>query len=78
VTAILHNVGGSWLPGLTTVISSSVPLAQGNSGGPLADEQGRVMGINVAETVTQGGPGGASLSIPAPIVLETMREVLGG
>lgn len=76
VTAILRNVDSSWLPGLTTIISSSVLLAQGNSGGPLADEQGRVIGINVAETVTQGGPGG-SLSIPAPIVVEAMKRVLG-
>jgi S1-C subfamily serine protease len=78
VAAILRNVRSPSLPGLTTLISSSAPLSQGNSGGPLADAQGRVIGINVAESLTQGGSGESrgGLSIPAPIVLDALKQVL--
>ena len=78
VAAILRNVRSPSLPGLTTLISSSAPLSQGNSGGPLADAQGRVIGINVAESLTQGGSGESrgGFSIPAPIVLDALKQVL--
>lgn len=74
VTAVLHNVRSPSLPGLTTLITNSVPLVQGFSGGPLADEHGRVIGINVATVVQEGSSG---IAIPAPIVLEAMKQVLG-
>ncbi len=81
VTAVLHNVHSSSLPELTVLIESNVPLDQGNSGGPLLDEYGRVMGINVAVALRNGEgmdeDGGSSLAIPAPVVLDTLAALEG-
>jgi putative serine protease PepD len=79
VLAILRNVETPSVPGVSTLISSSAPLAQGNSGGPLANEEGIVIGINVAATIEPGDStdSGSALSIPAPVVLDTMKQVLG-
>lgn len=81
VTGILRNVRSRSLPELSTLIRSNVPLTQGNSGGPLADAEGRVIGINVAVTLGNGGteePNGASLAIPAPFVVQALAELGGG
>ncbi len=78
VTAVLDNVRSRNLPDLKVLIRSNVPLTQGNSGGPLADDQGRVMGINVAVTMGEGSrreENGASLTIPATVVLEALAEL---
>jgi len=81
VTDILRNVHSSSLPELTVLIESNVPLDQGNSGGPLLDEYGRVMGINVAVALHNGGSvdeaGSSSLAIPAPVVLDTLATLEG-
>lgn len=78
VVRVLRGVRSPALSGLSTLITSSVPLEQGYSGGPLADEQGRVIGINLAMTLEEEGEGplGSGFAVPAPTVLETMEEVL--
>jgi S1-C subfamily serine protease len=78
VTEVLDNVRSRSLPELTVLIRSNVPLTQGNSGGPLADEYARVMGINVAVTMGNGGSReeeGASLAIPSTVVLQALAEL---
>ena len=55
-TGVLHAVGPAF-------IESTVRLAPGNSGGPLADADGNVIGINTA--IAQGGLG---LAVPANAV----------
>ena len=78
VTGLLEGVRTRTLPHIDTLIRSNVPLSQGNSGGPLADEQGRVLGINVAVTLgNQEGQAanGSSLAIPAPAVLELLERL---
>jgi serine protease Do len=47
-TGVIHSIGS--LPGMgrQSWIRANVRLAPGNSGGPLADAQGRVIGINTA------------------------------
>jgi serine protease Do len=61
-TGIVHAVGR--LPGLgpTQWIQADVQLAPGNSGGPLADAHGQVIGVN---TMIAGGLG---LAVPANAV----------
>jgi serine protease Do len=61
-TGIVHAIGR--LPGLgaTRWIQADVQLAPGNSGGPLADARGRVIGVN---TMIAGGLG---LAVPANAV----------
>lgn len=54
---VLPHRGLSW-------IQADITLAPGNSGGPLCDIEGRVIGIN---TMIMGGSAGAiALSVPAP------------
>ena len=77
VTAVLDNVRSRNLPELSILIRSNVPLTQGNSGGPLADEYARVMGINVAVTTGDGDgqENGSSLAIPSTVVLQALAEL---
>ena len=70
VTAFLRNVTYDGLPGVHEVIESSVPLAHGNSGGPLADAEGRVIGINVAELVGEK----AGVTLPADLVIDVVKR----
>ena len=45
-------------------IQSDVTVNPGNSGGPLLDEQGRVVGLTVLSYRPDGGPTGLNLFIP--------------
>jgi S1-C subfamily serine protease len=55
---------------MENIIQSDVPLNPGNSGGPLVDSHGRVVGINTAMIL---GAQGISFSIP----IDTAKWVLG-
>jgi serine protease Do len=53
-------------------IQSAIQLAPGNSGGPLSDSEGRLLGIN-----TMIVSGGIALAIPAGVVEQFLREGSG-
>lgn len=72
ITALLDNVEIQNLPGVTSVIESTVPLEHGNSGGPLVDVDGWVIGINTGELQD----GGRALSLPSGFVLEVVARLL--
>ena len=60
-TGVVHSIGKQW-------IYADVRLAPGNSGGPLADAAGRVVGINTAIV------NGLGAAIPSVTVLDFVRN----
>jgi serine protease Do len=66
-TGVVHSVGK--LPGMgnQSWIRADVQLAPGNSGGPLANAEGRVIGINTAIV------NGLGVAVPAHTALEFLR-----
>jgi len=66
-TGVIHSVGK--LPGMGSEnwIRAAVQLAPGNSGGPLADAQGRVVGINTAIV------NGLGVAVPANAAADFLR-----
>lgn len=72
VTALYDKVDYPGLPSVTAVIESSVSLDPGNSGGPLVDAQGRVVGINTGELRGEQG----AVSLPADFVVEVVTRLL--
>lgn len=68
-TGVVHSRGRIPGVGPQTWLAAAVRLAPGNSGGPLADARGHVVGINTMIT-----SGGLALAVPADAV-ERFREV---
>jgi serine protease Do len=65
-TGVVHS-----LPSRQRWVAADVRLAPGNSGGPLADAQGRVIGINTMIA------GGLALAVPSNAVGEFLRGKTG-
>ncbi|RME72170.1 MAG: serine protease, partial [Planctomycetota bacterium] len=61
-------------------IRTDVPIFSGNSGGPLVDAQGRLVGINGAVDLAAalGADGLGSLAIPSELVERRIRRLEGG
>jgi serine protease Do len=64
-TGVVHAVGARW-------VQAAVRLAPGNSGGPLADSQGRVIGLN-----TMVVSGGLALAVPSNAVSAFLKRGSG-
>jgi serine protease Do len=65
-TGVVHS-----LPGRQRWVTADVRLAPGNSGGPLADAQGRVIGINTMIA------GGLALAVPSNAVGQFLKGETG-
>lgn len=61
------SINGRQIQGL---IQTDAAINQGNSGGPLADGDGRVFGINVAIATASGGSNGVGFAVPIDRALE--------
>jgi S1-C subfamily serine protease len=59
-------------------IQSDVSVNHGNSGGPLLDETGKVIGITVAGYEVEGAPSGINLFIPVRDALDFLALRVGG
>jgi len=57
-------------------IQTDVPINQGNSGGPLFDLEGRVVGINAQIITNSGGYMGLSFAIPINTALAVARQIV--
>lgn len=68
-TGVVHASGSVRGLGRRLWVQAAIRLAPGNSGGPLADAEGRVVGIN-----TMIVPGGIALAIPSDAVAEFLKR----
>jgi len=66
-TGVVHTVGPLYGAGSNNWVQADVNLAPGNSGGPLADARGQVIGINTM--IARG----LALAIPSNVVRDFLR-----
>jgi len=63
---------------LAGLIQTDAPINTGNSGGPLADADARVIGINTAIASQTGGSNGVGFAVPIDTAKELLRKVQDG
>jgi S1-C subfamily serine protease len=63
---------------LTGLIQTDAPINSGNSGGPLADTQAQVIGINTAIASSSGGSNGVGFAIPIDTATGLLQKVKDG
>jgi S1-C subfamily serine protease len=63
---------GSWDWSAVKLIQTDTPINSGNSGGPLFDVRGRIVGINVMSMPNRDG---LSMAVPTKYVLQMLEEV---
>ncbi|HZT33635.1 MAG TPA: trypsin-like peptidase domain-containing protein [Bryobacteraceae bacterium] len=71
-TGVVHAVGPLPAIGPQSWVQAGVRLAPGNSGGPLADATGRIVGINTMIA------GGLALAVPSNAVCRFLRQGASG
>lgn len=59
-------------------IQIDAPINEGNSGGPLFDQRGEVIGINTAILSPSGGSVGIGFAIPADIIKRVTAQLISG
>ena len=73
VSAVNRSPRGLGLDGL---IQTDAAINQGNSGGPLLDSRGRVIGINTAVLATRAGATGLGFAVPINLANDVVEQVL--
>jgi serine protease Do len=74
ISAVGRNLGSSDQP-YTSFIQTDVPINRGNSGGPLFNLQGQVIGVNSQIYSTSGGYQGLSFSIPIDVAMNVVQQI---
>ena len=67
---------GPKTPALVDLIQTDAAISPGNSGGVLVNQQGKVVGLNVAYIPPQQGAVEVGFAIPTRVVTEVVRELL--
>jgi len=75
VSAVLRNTGGG---AYDRYIQTDASINRGNSGGPLFDMQGNVIGINNAIFSPTGGSVGIGFAIPAETAEPIVQKLISG
>ncbi|HEX5306856.1 MAG TPA: DegQ family serine endoprotease [Dyella sp.] len=74
VSAVGRNLGRGDQP-YTSFIQTDVPINRGNSGGPLFNLQGQVVGINSQIYSNTGGYLGVAFSIPIDVAMNAVEQL---
>jgi serine protease Do len=74
VSAVGRNLGSQDQP-YTSFIQTDVPINRGNSGGPLFNLQGQVVGINSQIYSSTGGYQGVAFSIPIDVAMNAVQQL---
>ena len=74
VSAVGRNLGSSDQP-YTSFIQTDVPINRGNSGGPLFNLQGQVVGVNSQIYSSTGGYQGVAFSIPIDVAMNAVQQI---
>jgi serine protease Do len=59
-------------------IQIDAPINEGNSGGPLFDQRGQVIGINTAILTPSGGSVGIGFAIPSDMIKRVVSQLVSG
>lgn len=81
VSALYRNVGPGGIGtggAFDRFIQTDAAINQGNSGGPMFDLNGRVIGINSAIISPNGGSIGLGFAIPAEVAEPIVRQLMAG
>jgi putative serine protease PepD len=61
---------------ITDTIQTDAAINHGNSGGPLLDDRGRVIGVNAQIESESGGSDGVGFAIPSNTVRSIVRQLI--
>ena len=61
---------------ITNTIQTDAAINHGNSGGPLVDRRGRVIGVNAQIESESGGSDGVGFAIPSNTVRSIVRQLI--
>jgi S1-C subfamily serine protease len=76
VAALQHEIQADDGSTIDNVIQTDQTIAAGNSGAPLLDANGRVVGINSQIATAQGGPNGVPETLSFAVPIDTADTVL--
>ncbi|WP_347302859.1 Do family serine endopeptidase [Croceibacterium sp. TMG7-5b_MA50] len=76
ISSVLRSIGGG--AAYDRYIQTDASINRGNSGGPLFDMQGNVIGINNAIFSPSGGSVGIGFAIPADIAAPIVQQLIAG
>src|SRR3954462_9186106 len=63
---------------ISGAIQTDAPINHGNSGGPLLDSQGRVIGVNSQIESDSGDNSGVAFAVPSNTVQRVVKQILAG
>ncbi len=78
VSGIERTRGGVSSSPIAGMIQTDASLTSGNSGGPLLNSSGHVIGINTSIEITPSGPSGIGFAVPINAAKELMPRFLEG